>query len=229
MAKTQAGIGYGTSIEMADFLTPAVRTYIAEAKNITLPSETTDTPDATHMHSPNRTREFVEGLTDPGEFSFEMNLVPGSASDRYLMAAKGKRKIVYVTFPTGEQLIFTGIRSGYESQAPVDDLMASTVTMKVSGSPALTDVAAPRNLVVPTIAGTAQVGGVLEVDQGVFAGAADIQYQWKAAGADIVGATGSTYVPVAADVGDIITCEVTGANASFSLTVETAATAAVVA
>lgn len=229
MSDTKAGIGYGSVVEMADVATPTVRTPIGEVKSINPPSETTDTPDATHMQSPNKTREFVDGLTDPGEFSFDMNLVPGSASDRYLMAAKGKRKVVYMTFATGEQLIFFGVRSGYEKSVPVDDVMVATVTMKVSGSPTLTEVTAPRNLVAPLVVGVAKVGAPLTVDPGMWAGATSLEFQWQAAGADIVGATGDSYIPVTGDIGDAITCEVTGVNAGFSVMAGTAATATVIA
>jgi hypothetical protein len=229
MADTQAGIGYGSVVEMTDAASPGTYTYLGEVKSITLPSETTDSVDATHMQSPNRTREYVEGLSDPGEFSFDMNLVPGSATDIALMAAKGVRKIIRITFPNGRQLIFTGFRTGYEKTAPLDDVMSATVTFKVSGEPTLTAVAAPRNLVAPVINGVAKVGVPLTADWGTWAGAMDFEYQWQAAGVDIVGATGPSYVPVADDVGDIITVEVTAANDDFTTMAESVATAAVVA
>jgi hypothetical protein len=228
MSESQASIGFGCVVEMADIATPTVRTYIGEVKSITPPSDSTDTPDATHMQSPNKTREFVEGLTDPGEFSFETNLVVGSASDRYLMAAKGKKKIITQTFPSGHQLIFTGIRSGYEKAVPLDDVMTATVTFKVSGEPTLTDPTAPRNLVAPIINGVAAVGSPLTVDPGVWAGASSLTYQWQADGVDISGATNSSFVPLVGNIGDVITCEVTGENDDFETMDETAGTAAVV-
>ncbi len=229
MTDTKASIGYGITFEMADIATPTVFTYLAEIYDVTLPSEETDQVDATHMQSPNRTREFVEGLTDPGEAGFEMNYVAGSASDKALIAAKGKRKWCRVTFPNGVQLLFVGSRQSYEKSAPTDDKMTATVSFKVSGEPILTDPAAPRNIGVPVIVGTAKVGAPLTVDTGIWAGATRFEYQWQAAGTDVVGATGLSYVPVTGDIGDIITCEVTGFNASFDTMVETVATAAVVA
>lgn len=229
MPDTKARIGHGTVVEMADVATPATRTYIGEVKSITAPNESTDTPDATSMQSPNKTREFVDGLTDPGEFSFDTNLVVGSPSDLYLIAAKGKRKIVFMTYPTGHQLIFYGVRSGYEKTVPVDDVMTATVTMKVSGDPTLTEVTAPRSLVAPVIDGVAKVGAPLRVDGGVWAGATGVTYQWQADGTNIVGETGSSFVPKTANIGDVITCEVTGANDDFTTMAETAGTVAVVA
>lgn len=229
MADTQAGIGYGSVVEMTDADNPTTYTYLGEVKSITLPSETTDSVDATHMQSPNRTREFVEGLSDPGDFSFDMNLVPGSATDVALMAAKGKRKLIRITFPNGRQLLFFGFRTGYEKTAPLDDVMSATVTFKVSGEPILTAVSAPRNVVVPVINGVAKVGVPLTLDWGTWAGAMNFEYQWQAAGVAIEGATGPSYVPVTGDIGDIITVEVTAANDDFTTVAESAATAAVVA
>lgn len=229
MPDTQARIGHGITMEMADIATPTVFTYLSEIFDVTPPSDTTDTPDATHMQSPNKTREFIDGLTDPGEASFEMNYVPGSASDKALMAAKGKRKWLRLTFPNGVQLLFVGIRQGYEKSAPTDDKMTASVTFKVSGEPILTDPTAPRNITAPVITGTAKVGAPLTVDPGIWAGALTITYQWEADGTPISGATGLSYVPVTADVAAVLTCVVNGANDDFDTDVETAATAAVIA
>ncbi|HTN60270.1 MAG TPA: phage tail tube protein [Devosia sp.] len=229
MADTKAGIGYGSVVELADAATPTAYAYVGEVKSITPPSETTDTVDASHMQSPNKTREFIDGMTDPGEFSFDMNLVPGSTSDRLLMAAKGKRKVVRQTFASGHQLIFIGIRSGYEKSVPLDDVMTATVTFKVSGEPTLTEAAAPRNIEAPVIVGVAKVGAPLTVDPGIWAGAMGVTFQWKADATDIVGATGTTFIPLAENIGDVITCEVTGTNDAFDLAAVSAATTAVIA
>lgn len=229
MSETQARIGYGSTVEMADLATPTAFTYIAEVGAITPPSDSTAAEDATHMQSPNRTMEFIDGMTDPGEFSFEMNLVPGSASDLYLTAAKGKRKWIRQTFPSGQQLLFVGIRTGYSKTIPVATKMSATVTFKVSGSPTMTAIAAPTNLSAPTIPATAKVGAPLIVNPGIWAGALTVTYQWQADGVDIAGATGDTFVPLVGNVGDVITCEVTGTNSGFSTEVETAGTAAVIA
>lgn len=229
MADTKASIGYGITFEMADAAAPTVFTYIAEIYDVTPPSDSTDSVDTTHMQSPNKTREFIDGLTDPGEASFEMNLVPGSDSDKALIAAKGKRKWCRITFPNGVQTLFFGVRTTYEKAAPTDDKMTATVTFKVSGEPIHTDPAAPRNISAPTISGVAKVGAPLTVDQGIWAGAVGFTYQWKVDAVNKVGQTGLAYIPVTADLGKPVTVEVTGANDDFSLAVLSAATANVVA
>ncbi|UUP19506.1 phage tail tube protein [Nitratireductor thuwali] len=235
MPDTEASIGYGSVFEFADIATPTDFTYIAEVFNLTPPSDTTDDIDATHMQSPNKTREFIDGLTDPGEASFEMNYVPGSASDLAMIAAKGKRKWNRITFPNGVQVLFRGTRKGYEKTTPTDDKQTATVTIKVSGEPIQTAATAPRAIEAPSITGTAQVGVPLTLDPGIWAGAKDFAIQWQKdnAGdgifADIVGATGMAYVPVADDVGDDIRVTVTGSNDSFSTDANSIETAAVIA
>jgi len=229
MSDTEARIGYGTVLEIALASTPAVFTYIMETYSATPPSDTDDQVDASHFQSPNRYREYIPGLTDAGEASFEMNYVPGSETDRFLISIKGKRLIARITFPNGIQIIFMCSRGGYEKDVPNDDKMTATLTLKVSGEPVVTEPAAPINLIAPTIAGTPKVGIPLTVDGGAWAGAMTVTYQWKVDGAPKSGATGASYVPVAGDVGDKVTCAVTGANDDFSTVATTAETAAVAA
>ncbi|MGH6936455.1 MAG: hypothetical protein ACRED2_09800, partial [Methylocella sp.] len=78
-------------------------------------------------------------------------------------------------------------------------------------------VAVPVNTVVPTIAGTAQVGQTLTATTGTWTNnPASFAYQWNRAGTPIGGATASTYVPVAADVGKALTVSVVATNSSGS-------------
>lgn len=181
------------------------------------------------MQSPNRVQEFIDTLTDPGEVSFDMNLVPGSASDLFLIACRGKRMLWRYTFPSGHQFLGYGVRTGYEKEAPHAGRMVASVTFKVSGEPSLTDIAAPRSLVAPTIIGTAQVGVPLTFDPGIIAGATEFDIQWQVGGVDVSGATGTSYVPVVGDVGDPVTVELTLINEDFETVVVSAATANVIA
>lgn len=79
----------------------------------------------------------------------------------------------------------------------------------------------------PTISGTAQSGQVLTCnpDASHWTGqpAPGFTYQWLRDGADIAGATASTYVAGDADVAHQVACKVTGANASGSATATSAA------
>jgi hypothetical protein len=82
---------------------------------------------------------------------------------------------------------------------------------------------------VPTITGTVAVGATLTAVTGVWAPAVNpFAYQWKRAGVVIAGATNSSYVLTAADLGKTITVDVTGSKTGFeSVTMTSAATLAV--
>lgn len=89
----------------------------------------------------------------------------------------------------------------------------------------------PVNTVAPAITGTAQVGQTLTASNGTWTGTPAPTYtkQWYADGVAIAGATAGTYVPVAGDVGKVITAAVAAKNVAGTVTVVTAGTAAVIA
>ncbi|WP_411033840.1 phage tail tube protein [Shinella sp. BYT-45] len=229
MSDTETAIGYGHVLEIALASGPSAFTYIREVFDVTPPADSDDTVEATHMQSPGRRREYIAGLTDSGEASYEMNYVPGSETDRFLRSIRGKKLIVRDTFANGVSIVYNALRQSYETAVPVDDRKTATLTLKVSGEPYMTEVTAPRNLITPVIEGVAKVGVPLTVKPGDWAGATDISYQWEADGAAVSGATGESFVPVAGNIGDVITCVVTAANDSFTTAAETAGTAAVIA
>ena len=225
---TDAKIGYGSVFEISTD-SGSNWTTIAEVFNITPPSDTVDVVDATHMASPNRTREFILGLQDPGEASFEMNFVPGSASDAYIQARKaaGVPVLCRITFPNNVTWTFDGLLTGYAPAVPNEDKMTATVTFKVTGSYSAEAAAAPTNVVLPAISGVAQEDEVLTAWEGVWTGAPSFTYVWENEGVPINGATSKTYTPVTGDVGDNLTVVVTATNSAGSNSAESAETPAV--
>ena len=99
------------------------------------------------------------------------------------------------------------------------------------GTAAVLDV--PANTVLPSISGTAQDGQTLTAANGTWTGGSLVYtYQWNAglAGDEpISGATDSTYLVTADEVGDVITVTVTATNAAGSDSATSAATATVIA
>jgi len=80
------------------------------------------------------------------------------------------------------------------------------------------DSAAPVNVDVPHISGTATVGSTLTATMGNWTGApGTYAYQWRR-GTTNVGTNSSTYVVQAGDTGASITCVVTATNAAGSTT-----------
>jgi predicted secreted protein len=137
MNMTDAAIGWGSKFQIWDAASsPPAFQDMGEVSSITPPARQKDQIDATHMQSPNRTREFIAGLTDPGEAGFTMNFVPGSASDDRLLALdeSGDTVEMRIVFPNNVTWTFDGFVSGYQPAVPVDDKMTADVTIKVSGS-----------------------------------------------------------------------------------------------
>lgn len=76
-----------------------------------------------------------------------------------------------------------------------------------------TILAAPVNTVAPAISGTLAHGSTLTSTTGTWTGSSiTYSYQWYGAGVAISGATSSTYITQASDVGNMITCVVTASN-----------------
>jgi len=90
--------------------------------------------------------------------------------------------------------------------------------------------AAPVNLTVPVVSGTAQDGQTLSSTTGTWSNFPDsFAYQWQRGTSDIVGATSSTYEVVTADVGSTLRCVVTATNGIGSTPANSANTATVIA
>jgi Lambda phage tail tube protein, TTP len=149
MAASEADIGYGSKFAIESDNSPNVYTELAEIFNITPPSMTVDQIDVTHMQSPLRRREFVGGLIDPGECSFEMNYVPGSVSDVRLNelldlpVGESRRRSCRITYPNAVTHTFDAELTGYEPTIPTDDKMSATVTFKVTGAVTRTSADSP--------------------------------------------------------------------------------------
>src|ERR1700736_2566984 len=107
-------------------------------------------------------------------------------------------------------------------------LTVSRIDTSIAPSPVIDII--PTNPAAPTISGTPRVGQTLTATTGTWThNPTSFTYQWKRAGGAISGATVSTYVPVAADVGNTLTVAVVATNSGGSSTPATsAATGAVI-
>lgn len=88
----------------------------------------------------------------------------------------------------------------------------------------------PVNTVAPVVSGTATVGQTLSTTNGTWTAAPAITsftYQWQRNSVNISGATSSTYVLVAADIGTQVRCVVTAINPVGSTSANSNATATV--
>lgn len=140
---TTAKIGWGATFKLHDGSALAA---IGEITAISLPNSQTAEVEATHFASPNRRREFIAGLIDDGEGSFEMNLEPGSASDALIRTAQtagdSRAYEIVIPKPSGTwKVTGTCIVKGYERRVPIDDRMTAALTVRFTGS--ATEVAVP--------------------------------------------------------------------------------------
>lgn len=133
---SDAMIGYDSSYAISNGDSPETFQQIGEVFNITPGEETTDRVDVTHYKSPDRRREFVAGLIDPGEATFEINWVPGNETDEFLrdLRTSGESRTHKIRFPNGVTVSFDAIILSYSKAIPLDDKMTATITVAVSGA-----------------------------------------------------------------------------------------------
>lgn len=134
---TDAQIGWGAEFHLDD--ASSVLTELGEITAISLPNPVVADVEATHFKSPNRRREYIAGLIEDGEGTFEMNYDPNSASDVILRAAiaDGVARSYKIVIPdTAADWQITGecIVKSYERNVPIDDRMTATFTVRFTGA-----------------------------------------------------------------------------------------------
>lgn len=212
---TSAAIGYGSHFDILTSTGPDVWTKIGEQMNIKPPAVKADTHDATHSASPGGYREFIPGLVDGGEVSFDVNYVPGDATIVTAMTYLRSVITARVVLPNGYIWNFSGILTEFAPDAPLDGKMVMSVSVKVSGVPTLDAPSAPVNAGLPAIIYTTLAeGDTLFAYPGIWSGSPAFTYVWKNAGSPISGATNQTYDIQASDSSDAITVTVTATNAA---------------
>lgn len=92
---------------------------------------------------------------------------------------------------------------------------------------AVTYVQQPVNSVAPVVTGTATQGQTLTCSTGTWSKSPTYAYQWLRAGVPVVGATASTRILAAGDVGSKMSCRVTATNNAISASATSAETATV--
>lgn len=137
---SNADIGYGVTYEIEDAPGSGIFVELAEVYNVDLPELQVDEVEVTHMQSPNRNREYIFGLKDPGEASVEMNWNEGSATDTLLQGLKASNATHAhrITMPGGQVWTFSAWVKSYKPTAPIGDKMTATVGVRVTGSISIT-------------------------------------------------------------------------------------------
>ena len=134
---TLAKIGWGAKFSLTNAL--AVLTEISELTGIGVPQDEVDTVEATHFGSPQARREYIAGLVESGDGEFEINYVPGSATDLLIRAAIADRaqRQYLIELPTATgtwEISGECVVTGFGRQIPIDDRMSATIMVKFSGA-----------------------------------------------------------------------------------------------
>lgn len=137
-------------------------------------------------------------------------------------------RLLEVGFPPLDAEIIAG---GITAGAVNPNLLAEASTVNAVAVEIAKGINTPRNTVLPTITGTAQVGQTLTSTTGTWTGTGNtFTRRWTADGVTISGATAATYVPVTGDIGKVIRVVVTNTrNGLVSEPATSAPTAAVIA
>lgn len=131
--------GFGAALKRGDGETPEAFTAIANVTNISGPGLSRDTIDVSSHDSPDKHREFVGSLVDPGEVSIDVNYDPAVHDELVadlLVEDPGSYQLVFPSTPP-KTWAFAAVMTGFEPSAPFDDKLAATITYKVSGKPTI--------------------------------------------------------------------------------------------
>lgn len=133
---TDALTGYGSEFWLDDGSGTLVE--IGELIALEPGSEEWGTAEATHFKSPNRRREYIKTLIESGQGSFQVNWLPGSATDTLISAAHNDEssrdfKIV-VPSTTGTWEIEGEVNVLSRTPTiPLDDRMTCNVVLQFTG------------------------------------------------------------------------------------------------
>lgn len=133
---TSARIGYGAEFWLDNAL--GVLTQLGEVLSVTPPNPQVSEVEATHMLSPGRRREYIAGMIEDGEGTFEFNYIPGGATDTLIRAAlsDGNARDYKIVIPNGSdgwEVLGSCIVRGWERNVPIDDRMTATLTVRFTG------------------------------------------------------------------------------------------------
>lgn len=132
-----AGIdAFGTEWAMHDGSSTYVA--VAEVTSIDVLDISVDSYDVSSHDSANQWREFVSGMKDAGELSMEINYDP--ALHGTLFSAIGSERNHRITLSdSGAAVVsFAAFITKMSAQAPYDDKLSASVSLKVTGAVTIT-------------------------------------------------------------------------------------------
>ncbi|WP_200302226.1 phage tail tube protein [Streptomyces adelaidensis] len=130
---------FGTQLQRGDGATPETFSPLANVTDITPPGIERETYDVTAHDSPDAWREFTGGLKDGGEVELDINYDPREHDGLIADFADSAPRNYKIVWPgTLGNWAFAAILTNFEPEAPHDDKLAASLTLKVSGKPTIT-------------------------------------------------------------------------------------------
>lgn len=118
-------------------------TTVSELTNIGLPGMSADDIDITTHNDPDRVRQFIKGLIDPGEIAIEGNMLYTDYGTLYAQMVTTSLSSITITLPTSPsttQFEANGYMKGLEGGSPHDEKIDMSGSLKISGKPTLTQI-----------------------------------------------------------------------------------------
>lgn len=133
MAASAATSGFGATFAYESGV--GVYTALAEVLSITPPSISVETIETTHMASDDGFREYIASLKDGGECVVNLNYVESSATLLQTLVLAGLETFK-ITLAGASTITFSGVPTAFTfDDVVIDDKMAMSLTIKVSGKP----------------------------------------------------------------------------------------------
>lgn len=142
MTASNAILGFGAKFKISDGAESPTFVQIAEVVSVGWPNIQAEDVEVTNHGSPDRTREYIQGLKDAGEMTITLNWIPGNASSDLIhgLLDTGTKRQMQVITANDYQAQFLGYIKGFEVTQEPSAALQATVTIRVAGSPVFTDV-----------------------------------------------------------------------------------------
>ena len=140
--------GHGATLTFAPTTATASTTAIGNIISFSGPDQSRDSIDKSTMDSTNKWREFINGMLDAGEVTFDVNYdgaASGTANDLNTLATSGsvyEAKIVindHTTAASRSNWKCNGFITALGHAIPFDDKITQSVTVKFTAAPTFTD------------------------------------------------------------------------------------------
>ncbi len=135
---------FGTLLKLGDGAGTEVFTTIAEVMDISGPSSTMNTAEVTSQSSANGYSEHIGTILNGGEVTFDINYGPVDGThdeSTGLISVMNARTLnnFQLIFPDSGTTTwsFAALVTGFEPSAPVDGALTASVSMLISGKPAI--------------------------------------------------------------------------------------------